>query len=268
MSDKSSENKQPDLTIQMELASIDPAARLFIGVSPEKPLLLEFCHLSDASDERIVTFARKHGRIEICEHKKDSWWLDRPWFDWFDCPECRQGDSTQFRTPIEAWRACARHLTAALRLAAFVRPGHGKFSASDLSDLHWGRQVDDVTIDRETVEDQLPSVVFSWLKPCGLPQNLMPYLMPDQPGVLRIQVADSVLGRLGLQLAGALSSTDSLPFCYLCGELLPTPHKGKRCKSCQQLKNAEVQRKRYWNRKASKQEPRQRQTKYAPAASV
>ncbi len=269
MSERTSENKHADPTSYLELASIDAAAKLFVDTPPDEALLLEFCKLSDASQERVLDFARKHGWIELCEHKKDSWWLDRPWLDWYDCLVCRQGISTQVRTSLDAWQACARHITAALRLAALVR-GHGKFRSSDLSDLHWGTQVDAVTVDRETLDAQLQAVVSLWLRPCGLPQNLVPYTVPSQPGVYRIQVESggSLIGRLGLQLAAALASSDSLPVCSLCGELLTTPRKGTQCSDCRYRKNAEASRQRYWNLKAAKQEPRKRKTKYAPAASV
>ena len=94
---------------------------------PDARLLTWFIELAGASDERILAYARRYGRLGLCEHGE----LQHLAND--DCLPTRRG--AMFAEQLEHWRGKAIHARALLNaIAQFSKSG--KVSDTTLSALH------------------------------------------------------------------------------------------------------------------------------------
>lgn len=84
---------------------------------PDARLLTRFIELADASDEGILAYARRYGRLGLCEHGELQHLAN-------DYPDCLQtGRGAKFVEQVERWRENARGARApcSTRLHSFPR---------------------------------------------------------------------------------------------------------------------------------------------------
>jgi hypothetical protein len=95
---------------------------------PDARLLTWFIELADASDERILAYARRYGRFGLCTHGELRHLAN-------DDPDCLQtGRGAMFVEPVERWRENARGARDLLNaIAQFSKSG--KVSDATLSAL-------------------------------------------------------------------------------------------------------------------------------------
>jgi len=95
---------------------------------PDARLLTRFIELAEASDERILTYARRYGRLGLCKHGEVRHLTN-------DDPDCLQtGLGAIFVERVEHWRENARGARALLNgIAQFSKSG--KVSDATLSAL-------------------------------------------------------------------------------------------------------------------------------------
>jgi hypothetical protein len=85
---------------------------------PDARLLTRFIELADASEERILAYARRYGRLGLCEHGELQHLAN-------DYPDCLQtGLGARFAERVEHWRENARGARTLLNaIAQFSKSG-------------------------------------------------------------------------------------------------------------------------------------------------
>jgi predicted RNA-binding Zn-ribbon protein involved in translation (DUF1610 family) len=79
---------------------------------PDGRVLTDFIELAEAPKEKILAYARRYGRLGLCQHN-ELWHLAD------DYPDCIQGGrGGSFVEPVERWREYARHARALLNAIA------------------------------------------------------------------------------------------------------------------------------------------------------
>ncbi len=183
-------------------------------------LLTEFAALPDASDERILRFARRWGVLSICEHglpashnpgrlgdhhggcRPLGWTESSPWWDGWE--------------PLDSWRHFAGQARGLINIAAQVhveKPG---------SDADWaivfrrGARKDAPWWHRTVIADRLmlTQVVNEWLE-LG---RVVPYARWHEPAPQILLVAPGLFGALAGQLLLASVNTRGLAVCSRCGQ--------------------------------------------------
>ena len=79
---------------------------------PDSRLLTQFIELADASDDKILAYARQYGRLGLCEHGE----LQHLASDYPDC--LQRGRQAMFVERVERWRENARRVQALLNAIA------------------------------------------------------------------------------------------------------------------------------------------------------
>jgi len=85
---------------------------------PDSRLLTRFIELADASDDKILTYARRYGRLGLCQHGE----LQHLANDNADCIQI--GRNAMFVEPVERWRENVKRARALLNaIAQFSKSG-------------------------------------------------------------------------------------------------------------------------------------------------
>jgi hypothetical protein len=196
-------------------------------------LLTEFLKLDEASAERILDYARRHGPLGFCRHGDPEHRLLR-----HGCaPAVCTTNSRQpaVREALQWWRSLAGHARALLNVAAQLFKG----------------RVDDLTLARLNPEllfsprltrarrDPAPFVAYGlelWLRLFQVRPRAT-YNARRKRFEIRISGAPPLPGALALQIMLALTRSAGVAVCSGCGKIFPpsrrpNPDRNSYCNSC------------------------------------
>ena len=205
----------------------------FRKVEAAKHLLTEFVQLDDAPAERILAYARRHGRFGFCQHGDPSHRLGL-----VGCgPTVRttEGKSAVCED-LQWWRNLAGHARALLNVAAQISR----------------RQVDDVTLARLNPQlcfsarllraarrDPAPFVAYGlelWLRFFQVRPRVF-YRARRKRFEIQVGGAPPLAGALTLQMMLAVTRSTGVAVCSSCGRLFApsrriNPNRNAYCKAC------------------------------------
>lgn len=247
--------RSPDLAVT-DLRSPQRAHKFGLPLfkTPSPHVLDGFMHLADADDERILSFARRWGVLDLCEHgipmthdvihsRWDSGKVARcsplPW----ERPD-RPPDPSAGREPLDLWRKWARRARALMRIRAALlalEPGSADDWRSYFGDDQAAPGVRVETEHGASVEldmSHLCNYVNAWMA-VG---QVGPRLVKQHGGSVVIRFGATaggglLFGMIGLQMMARVSGLGSMAICSSCGELYkpkraPAPSRLNFCPDC------------------------------------
>jgi hypothetical protein len=218
-------------------------------------LLETFADIADGTDDQILSFARKWGKLDLCElhglpvtHVQTPWWLypgqsldDDPWF----CPPGREVSDGRIFEQLDAWRSWSRRVRSTLLVAAALQ--QKRLPSSD----DWRRAFN---LDFTPTEDFRDfQKIYNYTEPANVPEawakldlrlNHWVGLARARPfversaGKPRITLGgNGLFAAIAIQLMLAATRTQGMALCCGCGKLFsprrrPRSDQRSYCSTC------------------------------------
>lgn len=199
------------------------------SVRPRADMLEAFLRLADATDDRVLAYARRWGVLGICKHElpfglplhTDEFCMPQRWQGW-DPPRGPGGWE-----PIKSWRDFSRQAGALLRLAAQLhrdRKGQAEDVSTVLSTMPQSLKDTYPVVfgqPRETIEQQrgfVAAFIREWLWLGSVRLDFRWYGHGARIEFGGFGLHYGLFGALAVQLILAISRSDGVVFCSGCGE--------------------------------------------------
>jgi predicted RNA-binding Zn-ribbon protein involved in translation (DUF1610 family) len=198
---------------------------------PNGRLLTRFIELVDASDDKILAYARQYGRIGLCKHGELQHLAS-------DYPECIQdGLGGKFVEPVERWRENAKHARALLNaIAQFSKSG--KVADQTLIALNpkLGLSAAALREARTTDGAFIAAWTQIWLRACKV-RPVIVYDLRSKRFHFRLQGRPGLGGALAMQLMTLASKSKGIASCSSCARLFspkrrPSAARESYCPNC------------------------------------
>ena len=197
-------------------------------------LLTEFVQLDEAPAERILEYARRHGRLGLCKHGDPSHRL-RP--EGCGADVCTSGTGkTAVREALQWWRNLAGHARALLNVAAQLSKGR-------VDDISLGRlnpqlffSASRLKVARRHPESFVAYGMELWLRVFQVGPRVS-YSPRRKRFEIRIGGHPPLLGALALQLMLTITRSAGIAICSSCGKPFPpsrrpNSNRNAYCKKC------------------------------------
>jgi hypothetical protein len=198
---------------------------------PDGRLLTRFIELADASDDKILAYARRYGRIGLCQHGELQHLAD-------DYPECMQkGLGGKFIEPVERWRETAKGARALLNaIAQFSKSS--EVSDQTLIALNPKLVLSAASLRKARIKGWAFIAAWTriWLRAC----RVVPVILYDPRSRrlhFRLQGRPGLGSALAMQLLTLAGQSKGIAVCSSCARLFspkrrPSPGRESYCTDC------------------------------------
>lgn len=221
-------------------SSYDPDGLPYKTVRPGSGLLQGFIELADGAHQKILTYARRWGVLEICEHGRPATHTD------FGNPPCvPQKSKGVFWEPLASWQSYGALFRALINIAARVNSGQSGarqdweivVNARGLSESPFFR-MHGLSVDREKLEIIVNVLVGeSRVHPRAI-WSKGRWSVQFSGGTV---IGCGLFGAIVCQLMLAITQTEGLALCSSCGrgyapDRRPNQNRRSYCPTCQAQK--------------------------------
>ncbi|MGO9451559.1 MAG: hypothetical protein ACLQDV_11025 [Candidatus Binataceae bacterium] len=182
---------------------------------PDGRLLTRFIELADASDDKILAYARQYGRLGLCKHGE----LQHLASDYPDCGQSGLGG--KFVEPVGRWRENANRVRALLNaIAQFSK--NGKVSDQTLIALNPKLALSAAALRkaRTTSWSFIVAWTQTWLRAC----RVLPVILYDSRSKrfhVRLRGRPGLGSALALQLMTLSGQSKGIAICSSCARPFP-----------------------------------------------